>query len=194
MPLAESGTCWRRHSLRSYLHCSSLRRKLMSAESERSAGMAICSSSTPTLYMSKRSGLFSCHRMGDSTAATGGGGARGVCMPRRGALGACDHILTGHHAMTGNGVAQKLPGMVQWARVSGGNPHKLHASQRPAQHGSRAMVDFIIDSISPSCSEFLLTLQGIITRHEAIARVTQQSQSISAGWKQLMMSDSPVLT
>lgn len=51
----------------------------MRAESERSTGMDICSSSTPTLYMSKRSGLFSCHRMGDSIAATGRGGARGVC-------------------------------------------------------------------------------------------------------------------
>ena len=78
-----SHTIWRRHSLRSYLHVSSLRRKLMRAESVRSAGMAICSSSTPTLYMSKRSGLFSCHRMGDSIAATGGGGARGVCMPHQ---------------------------------------------------------------------------------------------------------------
>ena len=52
----------------------------MRAESVRSAGIAACSRSTPTLYMSKRSGLFSCHRMGDSIAATGGGGALGVCM------------------------------------------------------------------------------------------------------------------
>ena len=29
----------------------------------------------PTLYMSKRSGLFMRHRMGDSSAATGRGGA-----------------------------------------------------------------------------------------------------------------------
>jgi len=34
---------------------------------------------TPALYMSKRSGVLSCHRMGDSIAATGSGGARGVC-------------------------------------------------------------------------------------------------------------------
>lgn len=51
----------------------------MRAESERSAGMVACSSITPALYMSKRSGLFSCHRIGDSVAATGIGGARGVC-------------------------------------------------------------------------------------------------------------------
>ena len=61
------------------MHCSSLRRKAMSAESERSAGMAACKSMTPTLYMSKRSGLFSCHSIGERKAATGGGGALGVC-------------------------------------------------------------------------------------------------------------------
>lgn len=55
----------------------------MRAESERSAGMAACSSSTPTLYMSKRSGLLSCHRIGESAAATGGGGARGVCTAHK---------------------------------------------------------------------------------------------------------------
>ena len=32
----------------------------------------------PTLYISKRSGLFICHRMGESIAATGAGGAVGV--------------------------------------------------------------------------------------------------------------------
>lgn len=34
-----------------------------------------CSSTTPTLYMSKRSGALRRHRTGDSSAATGAGGA-----------------------------------------------------------------------------------------------------------------------
>lgn len=65
----------------------------MRAESERSAGMAACSSMTPVLYMSKRSGLFSCHRMGDSAAATGIGGARGVCAVTRAGQPASTHCL-----------------------------------------------------------------------------------------------------
>ena len=33
----------------------------------------------PTLYISKRSGLFRRHRMGERVAARGSGGALGVC-------------------------------------------------------------------------------------------------------------------
>lgn len=48
----------------------------------RRLGKAICRKSTPTLYMSNLSGLFSRHRMGDRNAATGKGGALGVCTHR----------------------------------------------------------------------------------------------------------------
>ena len=45
----------------------------------RKLGKTICRKRTPTLYMSNLSGLFRRHRMGDSKAATGRGGALGVC-------------------------------------------------------------------------------------------------------------------
>lgn len=41
----------------------------------RRGGKISCMSRMPVLYMSKRSGFSSCHRMGDSSAATGAGGA-----------------------------------------------------------------------------------------------------------------------
>ena len=56
------------------ISCSSARRPHL-----RRGGKAICRKSMPTLYMSKRSGLFRRHRMGDRVAARGSGGALGVC-------------------------------------------------------------------------------------------------------------------
>ena len=46
--------------------------------SDRRGWKIICSSMMPALYISKRSGLFSRQRIGERTAATGTGGARGV--------------------------------------------------------------------------------------------------------------------
>jgi hypothetical protein len=46
----------------------------------RSPGKAICSSTTPMLYMSNLSGAFMRHSTGDRKAATGRGGGLGVCV------------------------------------------------------------------------------------------------------------------
>lgn len=53
-------------------------RNATSALSVRRLGKAICSSVTPQLYMSKRSGFSMRHSTGDRNAATGGGGGLGV--------------------------------------------------------------------------------------------------------------------
>ena len=46
----------------------------------RKGANTICINDTPTLNMSNRSGSFSLQRMGDKAAATGTGGALGVCV------------------------------------------------------------------------------------------------------------------
>ena len=57
-----------------------MRLKLIRLLSGLKLGRHICSSVTPALYESKRSGALSCHRIGDSASATGVGGASGVCV------------------------------------------------------------------------------------------------------------------
>ena len=59
--------------------CISNKQMQASRTHVRKLGKTICRKRTPTLYMSNLSGLFRRHRMGDSKAATGRGGALGVC-------------------------------------------------------------------------------------------------------------------